>query len=143
MRKNARIIQISGLRGLLFALFVVVCLIMGFVTFPGIVAMCIWNMAAASFTSIPQINVIQGILLWVIIALSIYMSGGGRSFVALKQPAQLSESEVRDLMTKIRTQAQARKINAMLLKSDELKDIERVENKEFDNSKHENDKEKL
>ena len=128
MRKNARIIQISGLRGLLFALFVVVCLIMGFVTFPGIVAMCIWNMAAASFTSIPQINVIQGILLWVIIALSIYMSGGGR---------------VRDLMTKIRTQAQARKINAMLLKSDELKDIERVENKEFDNSKHENDKEKL
>ena len=63
--------------------------------------------------------------------------------MALKQPAQLSESEVRDLMTKIRTQAQARKINAMLLKSDELKDIERVENKEFDNSKHENDKEKL
>ena len=43
--------------------------------------------------------------------------------MALKQPAQLSESEVRDLMTKIRTQAQARKINAMLLKSDELNNI--------------------
>ena len=145
MRKNARIIQISGLKGLIFAAFVVICLIMGFVAFPGIVAMCLWNMASGSLSFLPQINIFQGILLWVIIALAIYVSGGSKTFVALKQPAQLSESEVRDLMLKIKTQAQARQINAMILKSDELKELDKVENKELKNSVSvdENDKEKL
>lgn len=141
MKKNARIIQISGLRGLIFTLFVIVCLIMGFVGFPGLVAMCIWNMASNAVGVIPQINLFQGVLLWVIVALSIYIFNRDRSFVALKRPSQLSESEIRDLMDKIRAQAQARKINSMLLKTDELKDINKVS--ELQDSSKEKDKEKL
>ena len=40
MRKNnMRIIQISGLRGILMVAFIATCLIAGFVAFPAIVAM--------------------------------------------------------------------------------------------------------
>ncbi len=141
MRKNARIIQISGLRGLIFTLFVIICLIMGFVGFPGLVAMCIWNMVSNAVEVIPQINVFQGVLLWVIVALSIYVFNRDKSFVELKRPSQLSESEIKDLMEKIRTQAQAHKINSMLLKTDELKDINKVN--ELEDSSKEKDKEKL
>ena len=144
MRKNARIIQISGLRGLAFVVFVVTCLIMGFIGFPGLVAMCIWNMASSFFGILPQINIFQGVLLWVIIALSIYMlSGGNQGFVALKRPSQLSESEIKDLMQRIKTQNQVNKINSMILKSDKFKEISKATNKDFEESECKNDKEKL
>lgn len=144
MRKNARIIQISGLRGLAFVIFVVTCLIMGFIGFPGLVAMCLWNLASTSLGILPQINIFQGVLLWVIIALSIYMiSGGNQGFVALKRPSQLSESEIKDLMQRIRTQNQVNKINSMLLKSEELKEINKTDAKDFEDSECKNDKEKL
>lgn len=143
MKKNAKIIQISGIRGLLFVVFVVTCLIMGFVAFPGLVAMCLWNMASSSIAVIPEINIFQGMLLWSIIAITIYMSGGGKTAVAFKKPSQLDDNEIRDLMSKIRTQSQVKKINSMLLKSDEIKEIEKVDSRELKNSEHENNKEKL
>lgn len=139
MRKNARIIQISGLKGLIFVVFIVTCLVMGFVGFPGLVAMCLWNMASSAFLSIPQINIFQGVLLWVIIALSIYMLGGNRGAIALKRPTQLSESEIRDLMQRIKSQNQAKKINAMILKSEDFKEID----KDDVNSELKKNKEKL
>ena len=66
MRKNAKIIQISGFRGLLLAVFIVTCLIAGFVVFPGLGAMYLWNITMASSFSLPAINIFQGILLWLI-----------------------------------------------------------------------------
>ena len=143
MRKNARIIQISGIKGLVFVIFVVTCLIMGFVGFPGLVAMCLWNMASSSFEVIPQINIFQGVLLWIIVALTIYMIGGRQNFVALKRPSQLSDDEIKDLMEKIKTQNQVKRINTMILKSDELKKINHIDIKEFDDSECKKDKEKL
>ena len=68
MRRNARIIQINGFRGLLTALFIITCLAAGFIAFPGFVAMNIWNYFAGS--NVPQINLYQEILLWAIIFLT-------------------------------------------------------------------------
>ena len=39
MKRNTRIIQISGIRGLLMVIFAVTCLAAGFIGFPAIVAM--------------------------------------------------------------------------------------------------------
>ena len=66
MKRKTRVIQIDGFRGLILALFAVVCLAAGFIAFPGYVAMCIWN----HFASLPPINLFQGVLLWAIVAMS-------------------------------------------------------------------------
>ena len=144
MRKNAKIIQISGLRGLIFIAFVAVCLVAGFVVFPGLVGMCLWNNFLSEYLNLPEINILQGILLWSIVALIIYLSGSGRSVVQMKKAAQLNESEIRDLMDRIKTQSQASRINSMILRSEKYAETKKsdLENKS-DSTLNENKKENL
>ena len=59
MKRKTRIIQIAGLRGLLIVIFVATCLAAGFIAFPAIVAMHVWNFFA-ELAAIPLINVWQG-----------------------------------------------------------------------------------
>ena len=144
MRKNAKIIQISGLRGLIFIAFVAVCLVAGFVVFPGLVGMCLWNNFLSEYLNLPEINILQGILLWSIVALIIYLSGSGRSVVQMKKTAQLSESELSDLMDRIKKQSQASRINSMILRSEKYDETKKsdLENKS-DSTLNENKKENL
>lgn len=142
MRKNARIIQISGLRGILFAVFAVVCLFAGFVVFPGYTAMYLWNTLLASVFSLPLINIFQGILLWLIAALCFYLTGGSRSIVQFKSTSQLNDYELKELMSRIKKQT-ADKPAASILKSAETKEIHKTDISEDTASKHEKDKEKL
>ena len=144
MRKNAKIIQISGLRGLIFIAFVAVCLVAGFVVFPGLVGMCLWNTFLTQYLNLPVINIFQGILLWSIVALIVYLSGSGRSVVQMKKTAQLSESEISDLMDRIKKQSQASRINSMILRSEKYDETKKsdLENKS-DSTLNENKKENL
>ncbi len=144
MRKNAKIIQISGLRGLIFIAFVAVCLVAGFVVFPGLVGMCLWNTFLTQYLNLPVINIFQGILLWSIVALIVYLSGSGRSVVQMKKTAQLSESELSDLMDRIKKQSQASRINSMILRSEKYDETKKsdLENKS-DSTLNENKKENL
>ena len=144
MRKNAKIIQISGLRGLIFIAFVAVCLVAGFVVFPGLVGMCLWNNFLSEYLNLPEINILQGILLWSIVALIVYLSGSGRSVVQMKKAAQLNESELSDLMDRIKTQSQASRINSMILRSEKYDETKKsdLENKS-DSTLNENKKENL
>ena len=115
MKRNTKIIQISGLKGLVTAIFVVVCLAAGFVAFPGLVAMSIWNHFAGSF--VPEINLYQGILLWAIVAL-IYFIANKQSFsVSFEAPKELNEEEMNVLMERIRMQSQAKMLNQMMIKN--------------------------
>ena len=144
MRKNAKIIQISGLRGLIFIAFVAVCLVAGFVVFPGLVGMCLWNTFLTQYLNLPVINIFQGILLWSIVALIIYLSGSGRSVVQMKKAAQLNESEIRDLMDRIKTQSQASRINSMILRSEKYDETKKSDvEKKSDSALNENKKENL
>ena len=115
MKRNAKIIQISGIKGLITALFVVTCLAAGFVAFPGFVAMNIWN-HFAGFT-VPEINLYQGILLWAIVAL-VYFIANKQSFsVSFESPKELNEEEMNVLMERIRMQSQAKMLNQMMIKN--------------------------
>lgn len=144
MRKNAKIIQISGLRGLIFIAFVAVCLVAGFVVFPGLVGMCLWNNFLSEYLNLPEINILQGILLWSIVALIIYLSGSGRSVVQMKKAAQLNESEIRDLMDRIKTQSQASRINSMILRREKYDETKKSDvEKKSDSALNENKKENL
>ena len=137
MKKNAKIIQISGFRGILTAIFVVVCLAAGFIVFPGYVAMNIWN----HFSNVlPQINLMQGVLLWAIVALSCYIANKQKFAISFASPQELSDEEMEDLMERVRMQSQARLLNQMITKSIEesqkdqfLKKEEEQEQKEVNN----------
>lgn len=72
MNKKFSVIKINGFKGLLLALFIVGCLIAGFLIFPGWICMNIWNFAASFFAVMPVMTMVHGAMLWCIIALSIY-----------------------------------------------------------------------
>ncbi len=123
MKRNARIIHIAGLRGLITALFIVTCLGAGFIVFPGFVAMSIWNYFAAG--NMPEINLFQGILLWAIIALTYFISSKQSVAVSFATPRELNEEELKTLMERIKMQSQAKMINKIILKN--LEEQEKTE----------------
>ena len=122
-KKSPKIIQISGIRGLILACFIVVCLIAGFVVFPGGVAQYAWNYVGSNYVALPEISLWQGILLWAMIALSIYLLNDRKIAVSFQKPTELSDEEMRFLMERIKMQRQAQKLNAMILKSNDIKII--------------------
>ncbi|MDR1327245.1 MAG: hypothetical protein LBJ74_02425 [Heliobacteriaceae bacterium] len=105
MRKNTRVVQITGLRGLLIMVFIGVCLAAGFVAFPGYAAMRLWNHFSTD-NWVPAINLIQGTLLWAIIAIIVYMANcKDKYLVTMRHSSELSEEELQKLMEKIKIQA--------------------------------------
>ena len=124
-KKGPKVIQIAGLRGILTACFVVTCLFAGFVIFPGKVAQALWNYAGLNYVMLPAISLWQGILLWAIVALSVYVLNGHKFAISFQQPTELSEEEMRFLMDRIKMQRQAQKLNAMILKSNDIKIIKK------------------
>ena len=95
MKKKLRVIQINGFRGLCFALAVLTCLIAGFVVFPGVVAMVVWNIVATKTMLLPTLGIPQGVLLWGIMVVS-YMIIKKRHFaVSFKTPTELSDEELK------------------------------------------------
>jgi len=120
MRKGPKIIQITGFRGLMIVAFVVTCLCAGFIVFPAIVAMHTWNYISSYFYNLPKINIWQGILLWAMIALSIYTINKNKKTISFVQPTELSDEEMNYLMKRIKLQKQAQKINTILAKAEDL-----------------------
>lgn len=101
MKKKFNIVKLSGLKGLLLFAFVGACLLTGFLVFPGWVAMNLWNILAnfvsAYSAQIPQMNLIHGVILWCIIALSIYAVNKGNVCVSFKSVSP-SEEKMRKLI---------------------------------------------
>ena len=99
----------------------VVCLFAGFVVFPGRVAQFLWNYTGSNYIMLPEISLWQGILLWAMVALSIYVMNGRKFAISFQQPSELNEEEMRFLMKRIEMHRQAQKLDAMILKSNDIK----------------------
>ncbi len=115
-----KIIQINGFRGLLFVAFVGICLFAGFVVFPGLVSMYLWNRYLVNLASFPSINLVQGTLLWGIIAVSYFILSKGENPIAFKRVNELSNSDVDDIIRNAKIQAQMRKLNREIQKTDKF-----------------------
>lgn len=121
MKKGPKVIQICGLKGIVMTAFIGICLFAGFVIFPAKVAAHLWNYVGSTYVTLPQINTLQGGLLWAMIALAFYLINNKSFAVSFGQPMELSDEEMRVLMDRIRMQKQAQKLNAMILKSNDIK----------------------
>lgn len=120
---NTKIIEINGFRGFLTFMFIGVCLVAGFVVFPAKVAMYLWNNLVSTYLAAPTINIWQGLLLWAAVALTGYIASGKKVFVSFSEPEQLNDAEMKMLMDRVKIQEEARRLNAMLLKPETLKEI--------------------
>ena len=105
MKKNLNVIQINGLRGIAIAAFVVTCLIAGFIVFPGLVAMKLWNIAAGMAERVPVIGIIQGVLLWGIILASYFTFRKTKHIVCIKSADGLNEEELKAIFADMKQQA--------------------------------------
>ena len=134
MRRNAHIIQITGFRGILMAVFVVSCLAAGFIGFPALVAMHLWNYAT-NFVAIPAISFVQGLMLWSIVAIIGYIINDRKKYlVALNPKSQLSEEEINKIMERVRLQRNAEILNSMILNnSQEQTKSEKEDSKDKEN----------
>lgn len=137
MKKNCNIIQIKGIKGLIIIGLIACCLFAGFIIFPGIVLMCIWNSLVKYATQIPNINIIQGTLLWGIIIVSYFIFRKEKLVVCVKSPQGLSEEELKAVFADIKKQANEDKIIQTMLKAreTELKIKEDKEKSENINTK--------
>ncbi|MCD7879335.1 MAG: hypothetical protein LUG16_05315 [Candidatus Gastranaerophilales bacterium] len=100
MNKNYRVITINGIRGILTVVFIVFGLIAGFVVSPGWVCMKLWNWCFEQTNYLVFMNLYQGIMLWAIIALSLYALNNKRALIGFGSYKGLSPEQIRDLMIK-------------------------------------------
>lgn len=83
MNKNIRIIDVNGIVGLLLFMFILMCLGVGFIVFPGFLLMIIWNLVANTFYIAPEISFLQGELLWAIIFISFCIVTNNKIMVSM------------------------------------------------------------
>ena len=100
MKKNFKVITINGVRGLFAAIFVVLGLIAGFVISPGWVCMQIWNKVFEDSLTLTSMNLFQGIMLWAIIALSLYALNNKRTLIGFGSYPTLSPDQIKDIMNR-------------------------------------------
>lgn len=102
MRKNLKVLQINGFRGLLLTLFIISCLIAGFIAFPAFLTMNAWNYLSVKTGSFPLITFQEGILLWAIIVFSAYIFNKRKFIISINSQQELTEDELKEVMSKIK-----------------------------------------
>lgn len=113
-----KIVKINGFKGLISAVFMCACLFAGFVIFPGQVAMNLWNKYLTASFMFPQLNLLQGVLLWSIAVLSYSVLFKKGFEISFDKPPSLSDAELDMIMKKAKIHSKMKNINNMVSKTD-------------------------
>ncbi len=143
MNKNFKVITINGIRGILAAIFIVLGLIAGFIISPGWVCMHLWNYIFEDSNTVALMNIYQGIMLWAIIALSLYALNNKKALIGFGSYQGLSPEQIKDLMKRAK-QSEAKMMNDIEAINKEIKmELEKkiVSDKEQEITKPENNEE--
>ena len=123
MNKNFKVITINGIRGMIVAVFVVLGLISGFIISPGWVCMKLWNYIFEDSGFVALMNIYQGIMLWAIIALSLYALNNKRALIGFGSYPSLSPDQIKDIMNRSK-QSELKIMKEIENTTQELKDEE-------------------
>lgn len=133
MNKNFKVITINGIRGILAAIFVVTGLIAGFIISPAWVCMQTWNYFMQNSDIFSQMNLFQGLMMWTIIALSLYALNNKKTLIGFGSYPGLTPEQIKSVV------ARAKKEESIILKKIE-KEITELKAEETQNSgRNEND----
>lgn len=120
MNKNFKVITINGIRGVLAAIFIVLGLIAGFIISPGWVCMQLWNHIFEDSNTVALMNIYQGIMLWAIIALSLYALNNKKALIGFGSYQGLTPEQIKDLMKRAK-QPEAKMMNDIEAINKEIK----------------------
>lgn len=106
MNKKINVIKINGFKGILLAVFIIGCLIAGFLIFPGWVCKSIWNFTAQYFSVMPSMTLLHGSMLWLILALSTYALNKGKLSISIGSSPiptyrEYNEARINDILRQI------------------------------------------
>lgn len=96
------IIKTYGFHWVLLGLFVVVCVVAGFIVFPAIVLTHIWNYVVHVMKILHTINIFQGILLWGIIAITLYITTKEKFKTSYSDGKKITKNEVKQIIKEAR-----------------------------------------
>jgi len=97
------IIKTYGFHWVLLGLFVVVCVVAGFIVFPAIVLAHMWNYMVYVTKILHTINIFQGILLWGIIAITLYITTKEKFRTSYSEGKRITKNEVRHIIKEARS----------------------------------------
>jgi len=137
MKRNFNVIQIRGFRGIVMAGFIVICLAVGFIAFPGWVCMHLWNYISTFTQTMPAIGVAQGLLLWGILAVSYFLLRKNRLVVCFRAPESLSEEELREVYSDIKKHSESDPVLQAMMKAKEAEIKAQIETMLKENEKAE------
>lgn len=120
MRNRINVIQINGIKGILFLIGAAICFVAGFVVFPGLVLKSGWNFISGYTGVMPFIGLAQGMLLWAIVCVSYFTFKGKGFFVEFKSTDSLNAAEMDAVMEKIRMDRQRDIIARSIMRAKEL-----------------------
>jgi len=98
MKRDFKVIQINGFKGLIIFAFIACCVATGFIMFPSWLCKSVWNFVAVYVPHMPEMTMITGGILWAIIALSYFAIAKPRIAIGLGNHSQMSEAEI-DMIT--------------------------------------------
>lgn len=146
MKKNFKVITINGIRGAIVAVFIVMGLIAGFIISPGWVCMQLWNYAIEELNIVASsMNIYQGIMMWAIIALSLYALNNKRALIGFGSYQGLSPEQIKDIMNRAKDSEDRilRQLESMAKEKAEKELTEEVAEKDEPTIEIENEKEKV
>ena len=146
MKKNFKVITINGIRGAIVAVFIVMGLIAGFIISPGWVCMQLWNYAIEELNIVASsMNIYQGIMMWAIIALSLYALNNKRALIGFGSYQGLSPEQIKDIMNRAKDSEDRilRQLESMSKEKAEKELTEEVAEKDEPTIEIENEKEKV
>ncbi len=146
MKKEFKVITINGIRGAIAAIFIVMGLIAGFIVSPGWVCMQLWNQAIKEFNLVVStMNIYQGIMLWAIIALSLYALNNKRALIGFGSYKGLSPEQVKDIMSRAKDSEDKilKQLEAMAKEKIEKEEVSLMEENITKNEETDNEKEKV
>lgn len=100
MKKNFKVITINGVRGIFAIILIAMGLIAGFIISPGWLCMTLWNKYISSSYPIASMNIVHGIMLWAIIALSLYALNNKQPLVGFGSYQGLTPDQIKDIMNR-------------------------------------------
>lgn len=98
MKRDFRVIQINGFKGLAIFIFIACCVVTGFIMFPSWLCKTVWNLLAVYVPHMPEMTMLTGGILWAIIALSYFAVTKPRIAIGLGNRPHISEAEI-DMIT--------------------------------------------
>ena len=98
MNKRLKVITINGFRGLMMVVFIVFGLISGFIIAPGWVCMKLWNLFVINHVQVMPMNLYQGVLLWAVIGLSLYLMNNKKTIIGFNTYPRLTPSQIKGIM---------------------------------------------